>query len=147
LADFFNTLLGGLQTGDDGAVGSSVSVASDGQATQDGRHLLQVTGFFFEFLDVRQGQQGLHLGASAAGVALQPQEHPDAIKGKAEVPGPPDEAEPVDVLWAVIAVAAVLAVGTGHQADARVVPIILAETPDASAACPMFMAIPVLTFP
>ena len=43
---------GGLQAGDDGTVRPAVPVAGEGQATQDIRHLLEVAGLSFEFLDV-----------------------------------------------------------------------------------------------
>ncbi|KQT84939.1 hypothetical protein ASG51_02440 [Methylobacterium sp. Leaf465] len=100
-------------------MGSSVPVAGVGQTTKDVRHLLKVAGLLFEFLDVGQSE-GLHLGAAACGIAPQSQKDPDAFQREAEVPSPADEAEPVHVLRVVVAVAAVPAVGLGHQADALV---------------------------
>jgi len=65
--------------------------------------------------------QALDLGAPAALILVQLEQRPAGIDGKSEAAGPPDEAQPREVLLAVLAVAVVLS-RWSDQADFFVVP-------------------------
>jgi len=73
-----------------------------------------------QFVDVGIGQ-GLHVGARAPPVAPQGEQVAHFLQREAQVPRAADEGEAVQVLLAVLPVAAVAAAGLGEQADGFVV--------------------------
>ena len=102
------------------AIGAVVAVAGIGEIGESGAHFAHERDLAVEIADVADGQR-LDLGTFALAVAPEAEQVADFVDGKAEVAGAADEAEPVDVVVALVAVIAVAPVGGGDQADRLVV--------------------------
>lgn len=100
----------------DRAIGAVITMAIPGQIAQRIGHFLKLAHFCFQFLDMAE-RHLLHIGGSAVAVAPERQQFLDLLHLKTEVAAAANEAQRLDILLRIDAIAGTGSVGGFNKSD------------------------------